>query len=269
MKAVNLLPPDMRSAGRSKASGPEPAGGSGPFVVLGALALCVLAMTAYVLAGNTVEKRESELARVSAEHQAALTQAAALKPYGDFQNMAIRRVETVSSLAALRFDWEQGLRDVSRALPGDVTLSSLDGSISVEGAAGGSALRGAIASPAITLKGCTSNQSAVARMMSRLRAVRGVTRVSLAKSEKTKVATAGAGAQQQSGRCGKGSRPEFDVVVFFERSAAATVPSTASTTATATAAATGAQAGTAPASNQAGAGEPANAPSTTPASSTP
>lgn len=268
MKAVNLLPPDMRSAGRSKVSGPEPAGGSGPFVVLGALALCVLAMTAYVLAGNVIEKREAELARVTVEHQAVQTQAAALRPYGDFQDMAVRRVETVSSLASLRFDWEQGLRDVSRALPGDVTLSALEGSISVEGGGGGSALRGAIASPAITLKGCTSNQSAVARMMSRLRAVRGVTRVSLAKSAKTKVATAGTGAQE-AGRCGKGSRPEFEVIVFFERSGAATAPSTATTaasTAAAPVAAGGSEQASAPAAD---AGQPANASPTTPASSTP
>jgi hypothetical protein len=54
--------------------------------------------------------------------------------------------------------------------------------------------------------------------MSRLRNVQGVTRVSLAKSEKAD--TAGA-AGSTVGPCGKGSPPSFEVVVFFEKAAVA------------------------------------------------
>lgn len=230
MRAVNLLPHDMRSAVRrgkaASASTVEAVGGTGPFLVLGALALCVIAVAAYVLAANTVTERQSELARVTAEHQEMASRAAALKPYGDFQDMAIRRQATVASLASLRFDWERALRDVSHALPGGVTLSSLDGSISNKQGGGGQ-LRGAIASPAITLKGCTTNQAAVATLLSRLRGVRGVTRVSLGKSERVKAAASPAG---ESGPCGPGSPPQFEVVVFFERSVAATVPGEAGST---------------------------------------
>ena len=222
MKAVNLLPPELRSGprrGRSSVTASAPApGGAGPFVVLGALALCVLAMAAYVLAANTVTERRSELARVTAEHEATARRAAALKPYGDFQEMALRRTQTVSSLAALRFDWEQALRDVSHALPGTVTLTSLDGSISTDAGGSSSQLRRHITSPAITLKGCTRTQSAVATMLSRLRGVRGTTRVTLSKSER--VETSSSGTTAQSAPCGTGSRPQFEVVVFFERSGA-------------------------------------------------
>lgn len=226
MKAVNLLPPELRSGPRrggsaSTSAAPAP-GGVGPFLVLGALALCVLAAVAYVLTANTVTERRTELARVSAELEATASTAAALKPYGDYQELAVRRRQTVTSLAALRFDWEQVLRDISHALPGAVTLSSLDGSIATN--AGGSAtpLRGEISAPAITLKGCTTSQPAVATMLSRLRGVRGVTRVTLAKSERPAApASTGTGV----GPCGRGTPPQFEVVIFFERSdAGAAVP---------------------------------------------
>lgn len=235
MKAVNLLPPELRTGTRRRRGTTETAsaaGGTGPFLVLGALALCVLAMAAYVFAANTVTERRNELAQVTADHAATTARAAALKPYGDFQDMANRRSETVSSLAALRFDWEQALRDVSHALPGTVTLSSLDGSISADTGTSSSQLRGAISSPAITLKGCTRSQAAVATMLSRLRGVRGVTRVTLSKSESVEVPASTDG---MAGPCGEGSPPQFEVVAFFERSpAAAGAPSTASTVAAAT-----------------------------------
>lgn len=222
MRAVNLLPPELRTGTRRRRGSSDsapPAGGSGPFLVLGALALCVLAMTAYVFAANTVTERRAELASVTADHAATTARAAALKPYGDFQEMAIRRSETVSSLATLRFDWEQALRDVSHALPGTVTLSALDGSISTDTGTSSSPLRGAIPSPAITLKGCTRNQATVATMLSRLRGIRGVTRVTLSKSERVEAASS---TGTEAGPCGNGSPAHFEVVAFFERSVAAT-----------------------------------------------
>lgn len=237
MKAVNLLPQDLRNGPRrglaKGAAGVETVGGSGPFAVLGALALCLLAVAAYVLADNAVVERENELAQVSAEHELATSRAAALKPYGDFQALAVKRSETVSALASLRFDWEQALRDVSRALPAAVTLTALDGSISTETSAAASQLRGTIPSPAITLKGCTRSQGAVATTMSRLRGVRGVTRVSLAKSERIET---DASAGSKGSPCGAGAPPQFELIVFFERSHAATAPADAAAPATANAA---------------------------------
>jgi Tfp pilus assembly protein PilN len=231
VKAVNLLPPDMRGTPKRVKGAPaapaRPAapGGSGPFVVLGALAVCVLAVAAYVLAGNTVKDREAELAEVSARQAATAAKAASLKPYADFQALVDKRIQTVTDLAGMRFDWEQALRDVSRALPADVKLSALNGTLGGDsGGASSNPLRSAIQAPALELKGCTTSQSRVARLMARLRLVRGVTRVSLAKSDKesaggTNGASTQAGAQATPS-CGAGNPPEFEVVVFFERSAA-------------------------------------------------
>ena len=142
-----------------------------------------------------VKQKHSALAAVSAQNDATVKRAAELKPYADFQTLARERASTVQALASARFDWEQSLRDLSRALPSDVYVSSLKGTVG-GGASGGcgSGLRGAIgAAPAIELSGCTKSQPAVATLMSRLRNVQGVTRVSLSKSEKADaVATGGA-----------------------------------------------------------------------------
>lgn len=264
MKAVNLLPSEHRGAPKAVAKGPSPApapGGSslGAFAVLGALALVLVMVAAYVLAGNAVKEREAELARVQAEVQIVQAQAAALKPYADFRQLAVQRVSTVQQLAASRFDWEQALRDISRALPGDVHLKKFHGSVSNSiGSSGGSQLRSAVASPAIELTGCTTTQSSVAKLMARLRGVRGVTRVSLSKSDKGATNSGATAAPTTPGSgplCGKTGRPDFELVVFFERSQVAApgaaAPGTTTTEPAATGQAAPAQDGAAPAATPA------------------
>jgi Tfp pilus assembly protein PilN len=234
MKAVNLLPPDLRSGGKSPApavsAGTGDSGGAGAFIVLGALALCVCALAGYILTSNAVNDREAELAEVTAQSAATTREVQALKPYADFASIANARVQTVNDLATQRFDWEQAIRDLSRTLPADVTLASLNGTLSSStGSAGGGAgsLRGALDVPAIELEGCTSGQSDVASLMSRLRGVDGVTRVSLAKSDKESPTarsvptTGGVATSTEASACGFGDKPSFSLVVFFENDAAA------------------------------------------------
>ena len=222
VKAVNLLPSDQKgSAPKAKqASAPaQPSGGAtGAFAVLGALAFAVLATASYVMVGNTIKDREADLARIKADTQVVQQQLSALKPYADFQIIAAQRVATVTQLAQGRFDWERALRDLSRAIPSDVRLKSLKGSTSTV-ASGGNALRSERQAPAIELSGCADTQADVARLMSRLRIVRGVTRVALSKSEKPAVIAAGQAPADASQAllCGKGRPPAFEMVVFFER----------------------------------------------------
>jgi Tfp pilus assembly protein PilN len=252
MKAVNLLPSDLRGAGKPAPAavtpGAQAAGRAGAFAVLGVLAFSVVALAAYVLASNTVKDRQAHLDQVTAQAASVTQRAAKLKPYADFEAAALMRMETVKNLADGRFGWEQALRDLARAVPADVTLTSLSGSISNSsgasgGGAGGSAasdpLRSAISAPAISLQGCSTGQRGVAELMTRLRAIRGVTRVSLSKSERPDASstTAPTGGSGTTGIQCKGKRPPtFSVVVFFEH---ASVPATAtdvttSTTASAT-----------------------------------
>jgi Tfp pilus assembly protein PilN len=236
MKAINLLPPDLRRAPSSAASkvvADEP-GGIGAFVALGALAACVVALAAYVLTTNTVKDRQAKLETVTAQADATAQRASQLKPYADFKAMAETRIQTVKDLASSRFDWEQALRDVSRAVPANVTLTSLNGTIADgaggSGTGGSSTVRTAISAPAIQLNGCTRSQEDVATLLSRLRNVDGVTRVSLGKSLKpapTAVASGAVGqAQAVPGAtgataampCAGGRPPTFELVMFFERS---------------------------------------------------
>jgi Tfp pilus assembly protein PilN len=193
-------------------------------VVLGALALCVVALAAYVVTTNTVKDRTAQLEATKAAGVATTQRVAQLKPYADFKATAEARIQTVRDLASSRFDWEQALRDISRAIPGNVTLSSINGSISGQ-AGGGTTIRSAITAPAIEIKGCTSGQLSLANLMSRLRNVDGVTRVSLGKSLKADKPANGAatpvpsaGAVGQRPPCGDERAPSFELVVFFERS---------------------------------------------------
>jgi Tfp pilus assembly protein PilN len=256
MRAVNLLTPELRSSqkgsGAPRPSAMTTSGGIGAFAVLGALALIVAGVAGYVLSTNVVKDRQASLAAVSAKNDATVKRAADLKPYSDFQTLVQERANTVQALASARFDWEQSLRDLSRALPRDVRLSSLKGSVG-GGGVSGSGIRSSISSPAIELAGCTKNQPAVARLMSRLRNVQGVTRVSLSKSEKAESAgTAATGAPV--GPCGKGSPPSFEVVVFFEK---ATVADALATVTGDTGTGSAAPAATAPATGSTGSGSTA------------
>jgi Tfp pilus assembly protein PilN len=247
MKAINLLPNDLRGAPKGAApkvaiAADEPTG-IGAYVVLGVLAACVLALAAHVLTTNTVKDRQAQLETATAQVAATTQRVNELKPYADFKAMAETRIQTVKDLASSRFDWEQALRDVSRAIPANVTLTALNGTISGDSAGGGSTIRSAIMAPAIELKGCTRGQKQVATLLSRLRNVDGVTRVSLSKSLKP-VATPATAAPVGTSPvgCGEGRPPAFELVMFFERSKVPatvqdiTVQSTAGAQPTATAA---------------------------------
>ena len=243
MRAVNLLPADLRGAVKAPAPvapAPEDGGGSGAFVVLGALALCALALAAYVLTTNEIKQQQADLDQLNAKSEAVTREVNALKPYADFQAMAETRVSTVRDLSTQRFDWEHALRDLARVIPADVTVKKLSGSVSAD-AGGDSPLRGAIGAPAVTLDGCTSDQESVARLMARVRTVSGVTRVSLAKSNKPDAAAGGAsidaaaptvgGPDAPAGCSGKGDdqAPDFQIVAFFEGDTAATAATAAAT----------------------------------------
>lgn len=221
MKAVNLLPNDQRGVAKvAPAAAPSkkaPAGESfGAYAILGALALAVVAVSAMVLTKNTINDRKAELATTEQQVQVVANEASTLKPYADFKQLAEARVQTVQQLASSRFDWEQTLRDLSKALPRDVKLSAFKGDVRGGGAAPAA---GAVstASPTIEMSGCTSSQTSVAKLMARLRAVRGVTRVALKSSAKP--ASGGAVTTNAAGGslCASKKAATFGLVIHFER----------------------------------------------------
>jgi Tfp pilus assembly protein PilN len=232
MKAVNLIPADLR-----RQSGTAGATGPAVYVLLGALTVAVILVAAWAVVGRSVKQTESDLARVRAEATAAEQRAGELKPYAQFRATREKRVETVTSLSRSRFNWPFALREVSRVLPSDVWLVGVTGTVApgvqLEQAAGGPAtqLRSQLAAPAIEMTGCSTSQDAVARYLARLRSVQGVTRVTLAQTEKLDVEgkQSSGGGESGGNDCRQGNRriPKFDVVVFFEGSTA--TPSSATT----------------------------------------
>jgi Tfp pilus assembly protein PilN len=221
VRAVNLIPRDQRRGG---GGGPGGRTGSAVYIVLGALGALVLAMAVYVLTGNQVNSRTGEVAKVNQEATTLEQQAAALKPYSQFATLSESRLQTVTSLADSRFNWERAMRDLARALPSDVWLTSLVGTVApgvtLEGGGGGStgSLRSAVQMPAIEIVGCTESQSSVSRVMARLRTMRGVQRVSLASSEKAEGAAGSGGGGGAAADCRNGSSrfPQFQLVIFFD-----------------------------------------------------
>lgn len=193
MRAVNLIPEEQRGGGTIGARS-----GGAAFLVLGLLGgLAVLAVL-YGLAHHNFESRRAEAKRLTAQAQQVQAQAAKLAPYTSFIAMREQRTQAVAQLVAARFDWSNTMGELSRVLPSDVALTTIQGAIgSAAGttktlAASAAAATTAVASatppgttPTITLGGCAASQSVVAQMLVRLRLIGGVSAVALQSSTKS------------------------------------------------------------------------------------
>jgi Tfp pilus assembly protein PilN len=197
-------------------------------------------MAAHTLSGRQIDTKQAELTAVERRLADQQSAAARLEGYEQFAALRERRVQTVASIAGSRFDWSHSLRELSRVTTDEAWLTAVTGTVSPGvslGGGGAGGLRAALPLPALELSGCTVSQDAVARMMSRLRQVDGVERVSLASSEKAAAGAAGGG---PGGDCRMGSAkyPQFQMVVFLSAPTPATTPGAASASATPAAAKT-------------------------------
>ena len=213
MKAVNLIPSDAR--GRSSSRGPSTGMQVPVYVLLAVLTAAVALVTIYVLANNSITSRTAKLNDLKTEVAQEQAAVASLGEFTKFSQLAQTRISTVKAIAAARFDWHGALSDLSKVVPANTTLTALTGTVVPGASAGGGAstggLRGAITAPAFELTGCTASQDQVARLMSQLRLINGVTRVTLSNSQAGNTgSTSASGAQT----CASGS-PTFALVVFF------------------------------------------------------
>ncbi|HEY2636024.1 MAG TPA: PilN domain-containing protein [Solirubrobacteraceae bacterium] len=245
MKAVNLIPSDQRGGGASA---------RGTHVVLGALALVLVGVIAYVVTTNQISSRQDDLARAKQRSATVSSQLSTLKPYVDFATLKDSRTKTVHDLAAARFNWQRPMSDLSHVTTHQVWLTAMTATvapgITLESAGTGSTstLRSALPNPAVELSGCAVSNKAVVAYMSRLRAIKGVVRVTLDSAEKPSSASSSAtststGGSTATGGCGTGDgTPAFDAVVFFApipgatdtTGATATAPTTSTGTSTST-----------------------------------
>lgn len=218
MRAVNLFPSDSTRSGR-----PATAEGRAVYLVLGLLALAVGLVTVYVLTGNTISSRQAQLTSLQSQLAQEQAQAERLGNYSQFAQLAQTRAQTVREIAATRFDWHGAMADLSKVVPANTSLQSLNGTVVPQASAGSSGgtsassasgLRGDLAGPAFELSGCTDTQDDVARLMSRLRVINGVTRVSLGSSQENGTAQGAGGSGSSTAGC-KPNAPTFDIIVFF------------------------------------------------------
>jgi len=124
MRAVNLLPEELRPGGRWKtigraASARRVLGGSG--IAAGVLALALAG--AVLHQRGVVDDRRASLREVEARLVAAEAKATAIR---EAQAANQARLAAVRNLVAQRVVWEDVLHDLSRVLPPNVWLQNLD-----------------------------------------------------------------------------------------------------------------------------------------------
>jgi len=220
MRAVNLLPKEARRGGAPSFSQLGAA-----HVLIGLLAIALAVVTFAVLESNTISSRKAQLVNLKQQDSELQSQITRLNTYTQFEKLAQARAATVRQLASTRFDWHAALSDLSRVVPANTSLQSVVATVapgsSVGGGSGGGGgatgnVRGDINAPAFELKGCTASQDDVARLMSRLRLINSVSRVTLEDSAKaTGQSGTSVSSSSSSGGCPT-SGPTFDMVVFFQ-----------------------------------------------------
>jgi Tfp pilus assembly protein PilN len=232
MRAVNLIPSEQRSEGavanRSQ--------GAAYFVLVLLGGLAVLALL-YGSAHRQIANRRAEVATLTARVHQVQTEASQLAPYASFASMREQRLQAISQLVNARFDWANVMRELSRVLPSDVSLSSMVGTIGAsaatatattatpttgsptEAASAGSTAASVTsatppgATPTITLSGCAVSQATVAQTLVRLRLIGGVSGVTLQNSGAG--GGGGGGSTSSSGGCSN-EDPTFSLQVNFE-----------------------------------------------------
>ena len=192
MRPVNLIPPDERRGDRAAMRT-----GAFTYVLIGGLALALLAVIALAFTSKQVSDRKSEVAQLQSEEAAATAKAQSLQAFTDFRAAQESRSGTVASLAQSRFDWQRVLNEFARVIPSDVWLVQLAGTVDptvavtnapdIQG-------RDSVAGPALEMVGCAPNQDAVARLIANLQEIDGVTRVGMESSERADTAQAAAAA---------------------------------------------------------------------------
>lgn len=226
MKAINLVPRDAR-----RSFGALQGLGLSTTALFGALALAVVVVAGYVVLSNGVASKRNELAQVQAQQTTTTREVAQLKPYADLEQLRASLLERVKTVAGNRYDWPGALARIARAFPADAKLTNLEGSPASDQAG-----------PTIKLSGCTASHDAVARLIDRLRAVKGVAGVALGSSKVDLTASSTASESGGGGGCD-------DLAEKFDMNLALELPAGAATAATgaAGAAAAGAPTTTTPA----------------------
>lgn len=173
MRAVNLVPPELRA----KVPGDgDPRVAYGVFGGLVVLLLMVLIAVSYSNKATTLNDEAAALRAQATRHQ---TKAKPVQAFNDFAGVAESRTLLVGGLAASRFPWDKAMFNLSETLPPDVTLDTIKATTADAAAAGANQATGAAAVASTTvasleLAGCTSGWIGYSRFTVWLKNMPGV-----------------------------------------------------------------------------------------------
>jgi Tfp pilus assembly protein PilN len=242
VRPVNLIPPDSRRGDRSQLRM-----GMLSYVIVGALGAALLGIVVLGMTNKQISDRKAEVAQLTQQQQEVTARAQALQAFADFRSMQENRLSTVRSLAESRFDWQRVLEEFARIIPPDIWIGQLAGTVSPTVSVDGGPdiqMRSEINAPALEIKACAVSQDSVARFVSDLEDIDGVTRVGFQQSKRPDAATSGAtGAPVSTDASGGGEKGDcthqqsfvYDVRIVVAFDAVAT-PDAAAAAASATAA---------------------------------
>jgi Tfp pilus assembly protein PilN len=182
MRPVNLIPKDQRRGDRAAMRT-----GIASYVLLGALAMGVLAVAVLALTSKQISDHKAEITQLQLQEQSAVAKAQSLQSFTTFRAAQEARSGTITSLAQSRFDWQRVLNEFARVIPSNVWLIKLAGTVDpTVSVTDGPDLqtRDAAPGPALEMVGCASSQDAVAGLIANLQEIDGVTRVGLESSER-------------------------------------------------------------------------------------
>jgi Tfp pilus assembly protein PilN len=183
MRPVNLIPAEERRGDQS-----ELRTGAFTYVLVGGLAVLMLAVIGVAFTSKQISDRESEKAELEAQLAEETARAESLRSFADFRAVQETRTATVASLAQSRFDWERVIKELSLVLPADVWLTNMTGTVSPAVSVTNAAevtIRDSVAGPALELIGCAPSEEAVAGFIGALEDIDGVTRVGIQESKQT------------------------------------------------------------------------------------
>lgn len=214
MRPVNLIPPEER---RGEAAPSRT--GALAWLVVGGLAIAVLAVAGLVFTNKDISDKEAEITALEQTESELSARAASLAAFTNFQQIRDARTLTIAALAESRFDWARVMEELARVIPSHVWLVSLTGEVGEPTDA--ATTETGIAGPSLTMSGCARSQRAVAKMVSAIGDIDGVTRVTATKSEKPDSAVAaspaGGGGNVDNDDCRtRAYVPQFEIVAAFD-----------------------------------------------------
>lgn len=216
MRPVNLLPDELRARAAGEGD-PRMA-----YSIVAGLAVLLAMVVLAILQSNKATTLQDQAEAIRAEANQVRSRTRPAQSFNDFADVVNKRTLLVGGLAKSRFPWDTVLHDLSRSMPEDVTLDSIDAQTvgSVEGEENTEAAT-------MELEGCTASWVGLSRFLVRARNLPGVRDVTVSDGNGDSESDDGSSADDASGskkiddserkkNCGAGP-VQFSIKVIYSQ----------------------------------------------------